>query len=150
MSKFYMALFSIFFFNIDLPIKLRHSLILAHPLPWPLGEGPAYMASWASSFLRIIFLPPPPDLWQPGPAGSSWRLLVLYSRSSRSMAGRQAQGGSCTAAVRLVAEAVVYTSSPLHHPPVKSDPALAARGYKTHNCRKAQVAQTKAVSPLKT
>ena len=65
------------------------------------------------------------------------------------MAGRQAQGGSCTAAVRLVAEAVVYTSSPLHHPPVKSDPALAARGYKTHNCRKAQVAQTKAVSPLK-
>ena len=43
----------------------------------------------------------------------------------------------------------VYTSSPLHPPPVNSDPAPAARGYKTHNCRKAQAAQVKAKILLK-
>ena len=37
-----------------LPIKSRHSLILSHPLPWPLGAGPAYMARCASSL--TIFL----------------------------------------------------------------------------------------------
>ena len=41
-----------------LPIKPRHSLIWSHPLPWPLGAGPAYMARCASSLTIILLLCP--------------------------------------------------------------------------------------------
>ena len=94
----------------------------------PGQRCPAYMARCASSLPIILLLPPTDSQVQLARAGG-----FVQQQQKEQVNGRQAEVGSCTAAVRLVAEAVVYTSSPLHHPPVKSDPALAARGYKTHH-----------------
>ena len=137
-----------------LPIKPRHSLIWSHPLPWPLGAGPAYMARCASSLTIILLLCPLHRMTLT--ARSSWCELAAVGfvqqqrqQEEEQVNGRQAQVGSCTAAGRQQQAEAVYTSSPLHPPPVNSDPAPAARGYKTHNCRKAQAAQVKAKILLK-
>ena len=105
-----------------LPTNSRHSLILAHPLPWPLGKGA--QPTWQGA-------PPASQLFSSLPltASSSWLELAaggFVQQQKEQVNGRQAEVGSCTAGREAEA---VYTSSPplLQPPPVKSDQAALQR-----------------------
>ena len=78
-----------------------HSLILSHPLPWPLGKGPAYMVSCSSkrflssSFSFLIFEHPARSTWWVCTAGAAGQREAESCTASQ---GRLVAGRQCTLA----------------------------------------------------